>query len=159
MSIYQTLCAAGGGQWAQHKATAAASHVTSYWRPLPETSAKVQVWHREQSRARTWSAKALPGPDKSSSLHCSPSKALCLGYWCKAPSLLQTTTFALCLCRQVPKNLIQKSDQGSGLWMLDQPCQCDLEIQESYWRLCAAGLISLSTSEKCYIKSADTCKE
>lgn len=91
--------------------------------------------------------------------HPARSLALCLGYWCKAPSLLQTTTFALCLCRQVHKSLIQKSDQGRGLGMLDQLCQYDLENQESYRQLCAAGLIFLSASEKCYIKSADTCKE
>lgn len=113
------------------------SHLTKAH--CPETSAKVQGWHRESEQSKDVICKSS---SLASSLVQTRAPActdhpvsrldLCFGYL----SSFTTAGKLLHCAGKFPKDLIQRSGQGRGLGVLDQPWQCDLEIQENYLTVC-----------------------
>lgn len=91
----------------------------------PETSvhpAKARLWHRdsEQSKDMVCKRSSLASAlvqTRAPACTAPPLNrlALCFGYWCEAPSPLQATTFALCLCRQVHKRTDPKYWSGKRI--------------------------------------------
>lgn len=112
------------------------SHLTKdHYAETPVHTAKVQGWHGDSGQSKDMICKSSSLVSSLVQTSTPPVSQLALCFWkllyCCRQSLLH------CVCAgKFLKDLIQNSEQGRGLGMLDQPCQCDLEIQANDLTVC-----------------------